>query len=577
MNSPPRAIDAAAVYRRLLGYARPHWGMFLVGVAGMVMYAAVSTITAWFVKKFLNAAFVAQNLEVLRYVPVGVILLFVLRGAGDFLANYFPGWVGRQMIKAIRADLFAHYLRLPTAWYARDSTGPMLSRLTYNTELVADAATNSATVLIRDSLTIGGLVFYLFWLNWRLAAFAMLAAPVIALLVRSVNQRFRRYSSMGDVTRLAKEAIDAHRVVKVFNAQEHMQAAFEAANELNRHSNMRLISARSSSNPVVQLIAALGLASVLYVANRQVVGGAMQVGDFLGFLTALLLVPEPLRRLVSISGPLQQSIAAGAGIFEVIDAPGEPEGGTRRLARARGEVEFRGVGFTYDAEKGKVLHDINLRVLAGTTVAIVGRSGSGKSTLVSLLPRFYDPDVGAVLLDGVDTREYRLTDLRSQISLVSQEVVLFNDTIRNNIVFGAQGVEARDVEAAAHAAYVGDFVSELPQGLDTVVGDRGLLLSGGQRQRIAIARALLRNSPILVLDEATSALDTASERHIQAALDQLVRNRTTFIIAHRLSTVEHADLIVVMQDGAIIEAGTHPELVAGSRVYAQLHQLQFNV
>jgi len=582
LNPAPRAIDAAAVYRRLLRYARPHWGMFLVGVAGMVMYAAVSTITAWFVKKFLNAAFVAQNLEVLRYVPAGIILLFLLRGAGDFLANYFPGWVGRQMIKAIRADLFAHYLRLPTAWYERDSTGPMLSRLTYNAELVADAATNSATVLIRDTLTIVGLVAYLFWLDWRLAAFAMLTAPVIALLVRSVNQRFRRYStriqnSMGDVTRLAKEAIDAHRVVKVFNAQEHMQETFEAANELNRHTNMRLISARSSSNPIVQLIAALGLASVVYVAIRQVVGGEMLVGDFLGFLTALLLVPEPLRRLVSVSGPLQQSIAAGASVFEVIDAPGEPQGGTRTLKRARGEVEFRGVGFTYDAEKGRVLHDINLRVPSGTTVAIVGRSGSGKSTLVSLLPRFYDPAVGAVLLDGFDIREYRLTDLRAQISLVSQDVVLFDDTIRNNIVFGARGVDAGAVEAAALAAYISDFASDLPQGLDTMVGDRGVLLSGGQRQRIAIARALLRDSPVLVLDEATSALDTASERHIHAALDQLVRNRTTFVIAHRLSTVEHADLIVVMEDGAIIESGTHAQLVAGSRVYAQLHQLQFNV
>jgi subfamily B ATP-binding cassette protein MsbA len=575
-------VDAGAVYRRLLGYARPHWGMFLVGVLGMLMYASVSTVTAWFVKNFLNASFVEKDLTVLRYVPPGIILLFLLRGVGDYLSNYFPGWVSRQMIKTMRADLFAHYMRLPTAWYERESSGAMLSRLTYNAELVADAATNSATVLIRDTITIISLLCYLFLLNWRLAIFAMLAAPIIAGLVSSVNRRFRRYStriqnSMGDVTRLAKEAIDAHRVVKVFNAQEHMQAAFATANELNRHSNMRLISARSTSNPLVQLIAALGLASVLYVAIREVNSGAMRVGDLLGFLTALLLVPEPLRRLVSISGPLQQSIAAGASLFEVIDTPGEPEGGTRRLERARGDVEFRGVEFTYDTDKGRVLHNVNLRVAAGTTVAIVGRSGSGKSTLVSLLPRFYDPSSGAVLLDGVDVREYRLRDLRAQISLVSQEVVLFNDTIRNNIVFGATGVDARAVEAAAQAAFVSEFVAELPQGLDTVVGDRGLLLSGGQRQRIAIARALLRNTPILVLDEATSSLDTASERHIQAALDQLVKNRTTFIVAHRLSTIEHADLIVVMQEGAIIESGTHAELVARSRVYAQLHQLQFNV
>jgi subfamily B ATP-binding cassette protein MsbA len=582
LNPAPRAVDALAVYRRLLGYARPHWGMFLIGVLGMVMYASVSTITAWFVKNFLNASFVVKNLEVLRYVPPGIILLFLLRGVGDYLANYFPGWVSRQMIKSIRADLFAHYMRLPTAWYERESSGAMLSRLTYNAELVADAATNSVTVLIRDTLTIVGLLCWLVWLNWQLAIFAMLTAPVIAGLVSSVNRRFRRYStriqnSMGDVTRLAKEAIEAHRVVKVFNAQEHMEAAFANANELNRHSNMRLISARSTSNPVVQMIAALGLASVLYVAIRQVDAGAMRVGDLVGFLAALLLVPEPLRRLVSIFGPLQQSIAAGASLFEVIDTPGEPAGGPRRLQRARGDVEYRNVAFTYDSDKGKVLHDINLRVAAGTTVAIVGRSGSGKSTLVSLLPRFYDPSAGVVLLDGVDIREYVLRDLRAQISLVSQEVVLFNDTIRSNIVFGATGVDAGAVDAAAQAAFVSEFVADLPQGLETVVGDRGLLLSGGQRQRIAIARALLRNSPILVLDEATSALDTASERHIQAALDRLVKNRTTFVVAHRLSTIEHADLIVVMQDGAIIESGTHAELVARSRVYAQLHQLQFNV
>ena len=381
---------------------------------------------------------------------------------------------------------------------------------------------------------------------------------------------------MGDVTRVAKEAIEAHRVVKVFNAQAHLQAAFGAVNERNRHTNMRLIAARAASNPMVQLIASLGLAGVLFVADRQVAAGTLRVGDFLGFLTALLLVTEPLRRLVSISGPLQQSIAASASLFDVLDAPLEPQGGTRSLARARGEVEFRGVAFTYDIDKGRVLHDINLRVPAGTTVAIVGRSGSGKSTLVSLLPRFYDPDAGAVLVDGVDIREYRLHDLRAQISLVSQEVVLFNDTIRNNIVFGGTGFDERAVDAAVHAAFVSEFVDELPLGLETEVGDRGLLLSGGQRQRIAIARALLRNNPILVLDEATSSLDTASERHIQSALEQLVRNRTTFVIAHRLSTIEHADLIVVMQDGAIVESGTHAELVARSQVYAQLHQLQFN-
>jgi len=582
VSVPARPVDAVAVYRRLLSYARPHWRIFLLGVLGMIMYAAVSPLIAWFIKRFLNAAYLAKNTDVLKFVPLGLIGLFVFRGIGDYLSNYFPGLVGRRMIASMRAELFGRYLMLPTSWYERESSGPMLSRLTYNAELVADAATNSVTVLIRDSLTIIGLISYLFWQNWRLAAFAMLAAPVIAGLMRSVNRRFRRYStriqnSMGDVTRVAKEAIEAHRVVKVFNAQEHMRAAFAVANELNRHANLRLIAARAASNPVVQLIASFGLAGVLFVADRQLAAGTLQVGELLGFLTALMLVTEPLRRLTNVSGPLQQSIAAGASLFEVLDAPIEPQGGTRTLTRARGEVEFRDVNFTYDVDKGKVLHNINLRVPAGTTVAIVGRSGSGKSTLVSLLPRFYDPGSGAVLLDGVDIRDYRLHDLRAQISLVSQDVVLFNDTIRNNIVFGAAGVSEQALSAAAEAAYVSEFASELPLGMDTEVGDRGLLLSGGQRQRIAIARALLRDSPVLVLDEATSALDTASERHIQSALDRLVRDRTTFVIAHRLSTIEHADLIVVMQEGAIVESGTHEQLVARSQVYAQLHQLQFNV
>jgi len=582
VSVPPRPVDAVAVYRRLLSYARPHWRIFMLGVLGMIMYAAVSPLIAWFIKRFLNAAYLAKNTDVLKFVPLGLIGLFVFRGIGDYLSNYFPGLVGRRMIASMRAELFGRYLMLPTSWYERESSGPMLSRLTYNAELVADAATNSVTVLIRDSLTIIGLISYLFWQNWRLAAFAMLAAPVIAGLMRSVNRRFRRYStriqnSMGDVTRVAKEAIEAHRVVKVFNAQEHMRAAFAVANELNRHANLRLIAARAASNPVVQLIASFGLAGVLFVADRQLAAGTLQVGELLGFLTALMLVTEPLRRLTNVSGPLQQSIAAGASLFEVLDAPIEPQGGTRTLTRARGEVEFRDVNFTYDVDKGKVLHNINLHVPAGTTVAIVGRSGSGKSTLVSLLPRFYDPGAGAVLLDGVDIRDYRLHDLRAQISLVSQDVVLFNDTIRNNIVFGAAGVSEQALSAAAEAAYVSEFASELPLGMDTEVGDRGLLLSGGQRQRIAIARALLRDSPVLVLDEATSALDTASERHIQSALDRLVRDRTTFVIAHRLSTIEHADLIVVMQEGAIVESGTHEQLVARSQVYAQLHQLQFNV
>jgi subfamily B ATP-binding cassette protein MsbA len=570
------------VYRRLLRYAWPYRGQFSIGVVGMLLYAASTLLVTYLAKNFLNERLLTEDPRALYYLPLGAVAIFVVRGVGDYLSSYFPGRVGRAVVKAMRRDLFAQYLRLPTARYDRESSGALLTRLTYNTELVAQAATDSLIVIVRDSLTVAVLIAALFYLNWKLAAYSLIAAPAIAWLVRRVNVRFRRYStriqdSMGDVTRVAKEALDAHRVIKVFNAQAHTRALFEQANELNRHTNVRLINARASSNPVVQLIASSGLAGVLFVAIREISHGAMTTSDFLAFLTALLQVSQPLRNLMTVAGPLQQGIAAGSSVFEFLDADTEPTGGTHPLTRARGEVEFRHVDFAYSDEKGAVLRDIDLAIPANTTVAIVGRSGSGKSTLVSLLPRFYDPTAGEVCLDGVDVREYPIGDLRGQISLVSQEVVLFNDTIRNNIVFGAQNVSEAQLEAAVRAAHVSEFLEQLPQGLNTVVGDRGVLLSGGQRQRIAIARALLRDTPILILDEATSALDTASERHIQAALEQLVRNRTTFIIAHRLSTIEHADRIIVMQDGAVVEYGAHAQLLAADGIYAQLHRLQFNV
>jgi ATP-binding cassette, subfamily B, bacterial MsbA len=575
-------LKARKIYARLLRYAWPYRAMYLVGVVGMVLYAGSDLITVFFTKTYLHDALALQQHQmVLRWLPLGVLLIFLSRGVGDYLANYFPFWVGRQVVKAIRGELFAHYLVLPTAQYDRESSAVKLNRLTYNAEMVAAATTDSLTVMIRDSLAIMFNVGALFYLNWRLALCLMIAAPVIAWLVRNVNVRFRRYStriqnSMGDVTRVSKEALDAHRVVKVFNAQDHILRLFEQANELNRHTNVRLISARSISNPIVQMLAALGLAGVLLIANREIAAGTMTVADLIPFIIAAMLVSQPLRRILNVAGPLQQGIAAGASVFAVLDAPTEPQGGTLAPRRVRGEVEFRDVSFEYATENGAVLHDVNLKVPAGTTLAIVGRSGSGKSTLVSLLPRFYDPTSGLVLIDGVNIRDYRLADLRRQMSLVSQEVVLFNESIRNNIVFGATDITEAQLLAAAGAAYVMEFAEQLPQGLDTVVGDRGVLLSGGQRQRIAIARALLRDTPILILDEATSSLDTAAERHIQDALDRLVKNRTTLVIAHRLSTIESADRILVMSDGRVVESGAHAELLAQRGVYSELHRLQFS-
>ena len=584
MNAPDRptksvlAPGAWQTYRRLLSYVRPHQGMFVLGLLGAALFAASMAAFAAFAKKF-GDIMAERDPDTIIILPLALIGLFILRGLGDFVQTYCMGHVGRHVVKRLRSQIFERMMQLPIGYYDRNSSSVLLSRLTYNTEQVGQAATDSVVVAVREALTVILSIGYLFYMNARLAAIAITMGPVVGWLVTIINRKFRRYSrriqdSMGDITRVAKETLDAPRVVKVYNAQGYQNAQFEAVNEHNRKSFMRLVLTKGLSNPVVQLVMALGSAVVLSIAIADVVHGRKTMGELMGFLVALVNISQPLRSLVAVAGPMQQGIAAGQGIFELLDEPAEPAGGTLVAQRVRGEIEFDRVSFSYPVGKGITLHDLTLRVAQGQVLAIVGKTGSGKSTVVNLLPRFYDVNDGSVRVDGHDVREYELTSLREQVALVSQDVVLFNDTIRANIAFG-RNTSPEAIEEAARAAHVMEFAQALPAGLDTVVGDRGVLLSGGQRQRISIARALLKNAPILILDEATSALDTESERIIQAALEQLMHNRTTLVIAHRLSTVEKADRIVVMDGGRIVESGTHAALLAHNGQYAMLHRLQF--
>lgn len=571
-----------ATYRRLLRYVRPHWKVMALAVLCMAVYAATDTAFAALMKPMLDGSFVKKDLGTIAWIPWAIIGLFAIRGVTGFLSTYGVAWVGRELIATLRREMFVHMLRLPVPYFDHHSSGQLVTRLTYNVEQVAQAATEAVMILVRDTLTIIGLLCWMFYLNWRLSLILLLVGPALALLVTRVNRRIRLITrkiqiSMGEVTEVASETISGQRLVKICGAQGHETARFDIINKRQARQFMKRVAISASNIPLAQLIAAIALAGIVYLATLPEMLATVTVGGFMSFIAALMMLMAPLKRLTSINIQIQAGIIAAHTVFEFLDEQSELDRGTRHLERARGEIEFREVCFAYDPAKGAVLENLNLKISAGQTVALVGRSGSGKSTTVSLLPRFYEPQAGQIFLDGIDVREFRLNDLRAQIAWVGQDVVLFNDTVANNIAYGRAGqVSEEQIIRAATAAHAMEFITRLPQGLQTQIGEKGVLLSGGQRQRLAIARALLKDAPLLVLDEATSALDGESERYIQAALAQLVKNRTTLVIAHRLSTIEQADKIVVMEQGRIVEQGRHAELLARQGPYAALYRMQFS-
>ncbi len=550
--------------------------MSLLSLVALAIYSATNTGFLAAIKVITDQGFVHQNPHKLHILPVLLFGLLAIRALTGFMSDFCMRWVSRRVVEDIRLDTFQRLMAMPVSYFDANSAGVTTSKLTYNTEQMAVASTKVITSAVRDSLTIVGMIAYMLYINWHLTMVFAVMAPLIVYYLRKMTPRIRAagsavQESVGDMTRILEESVSGQRVVKIFGGQAYENRRFSQAVATNRRMQIRLGRISGVNSMVVELIAAAALSWVVYYAV-----GKFSAGEFAAFIGAVMMLISPVKTLTRMNEDIQVGVAAAQSIFGLMDETPEPDAGTQTLAKARGAIEFRQVTLRYASAKRDALREVNISVQPGEKIALVGRSGGGKSSLVSLLPRFYELQHGDIMLDGQSTRELTLASLRAQFALVSQDVVLFNDSVRNNIAYGAlRGVSDQDVIAAAKAAYAWEFIQQLPQGLQSEIGDRGVRLSGGQRQRIAIARAILKDAPILLLDEATSALDTESEKHVQAALDGLMQNRTTLIIAHRLSTIENADRILVMEQGEIVESGSHSELLAHKGHYAKLYQKQF--
>lgn len=579
--SEQAAYTPAIVYKRLWGYTRKYWWMFLLGIIGVSLDAGMQAIFIKFVEPLIDRVFVAKDAEYGLWLAGGILVVVLLRITGHFSGVYGMEWTGRRVVADLRQELFDSYLRLPASFFDRNSAGQLISKLAYNSEQVANAATKAIISAFRDVMLLVYLLLVMLSINAKLTAVMLMLVPVVALVVTIISRKFRKISrniqeSMGDVAHVTEEAVVGQRVVKVFHGQESENKRFYRVNERTRRLHMRMVATHMLSSSMVQLAAGLAMVILMLVATRPAMLDQITAGTFTSIFFAMVATIPPLKRLTTVQAQLQKGIAAAESIFLVIDTEKEKDSGSRTVDRASGELVFENVSFAYENSEKPILENISLRLPAGSVTALVGHSGSGKTTLAGLIPRFYNYQQGRILLDGHELADYQLDNLREQIALVSQEVVLFNDTIAGNIAYGILAGADRDaITRAAQAAHAMEFIEQLPQGLDTRLGESGTLLSGGQRQRLAIARALLKDAPILILDEATSALDSESERAIQEALKEVMKNRTTLVIAHRLSTIENADQVIVLRRGKVIEQGTHDELLAQNGAYARLYQTQF--
>lgn len=583
--------------KRILTYLWPMKRFFVVAVLGLITYGVVDASFIYLLKPFIDYGFIpegrtlsvspdsfigsfASTVDVLAIAPFILLFLFFVRGVANFLSTYCLAYLSAKLIEQMRQEVVEHYMKLPVHYMDSQNSGTLISKVTYDIELVANASGNVLTTVIRETVTLFAYIGWMLWLSWQLSLCLIVTLPVMGILIKYVAQRFRKISkqiqaSMGDITTATDQVVRGHKNILMFGGQSLEAERFAEVNARNRSKRMKLALATALSQPMIMMIGACSLAFVLYLSSMDSVRDTMTAGTFASFFTAMVSLLNPVKNLMRVNNQLQQGIAAADSVFTTLGIDTENDSGSERIQQLKGHIQFHNVDFSYGIDSPIVLDKVNLDVKPNKTLALIGPSGSGKSTITNLITRFYNVNDGMISLDGRDIRDYSLESLRSQIAIVSQSVVLFNDTIANNIAYACADVSREQIVAAAEAAYAMNFISELPQGIDTEIGENGILLSGGQRQRIAIARAILRDAPILILDEATSALDTESERMIQQALEQLSKDRTCIVVAHRLSTIENADQIAVIDHGRVVEYGSHHALLQKEGKYKQLHQLQF--